>query len=399
MLTGKSVLLGVSGGIACYKALDLTRLLVDNGACVHVVMTREAMEFVTPLSFQTLSKNRVATSLFDLTEESEIGHIRLADQADIFVIAPATANVVSKLACGIGDDLLTTISLACTAPILIAPAMNVHMYENPIIQDNIHKLKKIGHFFTGPAEGALACGYEGKGRLVEPVVILEEIRTILAVKNMKGERVLVTAGPTEEPLDPARLLTNRSSGKMGFALATICRRRGAEVILVSGPTSLPSPHGVTFVQVDTAEAMRSQVLERFSWSTAVFMAAAVCDYHPCVNLPTKMKKDEESLCISLERTPDVLQEIGKMKDSQILVGFAAETDDLIANARSKLRSKNLDLVVANNVLEEGVGFRSDTNRVTLIARKGEPQELPLMTKEEVAEHVVDWVANKRAQDP
>ena len=397
MLTGKSVLLGVSGGIACYKALDLTRLLVEDGASVRVVMTRGAMEFVTPLGFQTLSKNPVATSAFDLGEESRIGHIRLADEADVFVIAPATANIISKLAAGIADDLLTTIALASTAPMLIAPAMNVHMFENPIIQENIQKLKRMGRSFVGPAEGPLACGYEGKGRLVEPGIILEEVRAILAAKDMRGERVLVTAGPTQEPLDPARLLTNRSSGKMGFALARVCRRRGGEVILVAGPTSLPTPHGVKLVSVDTAQAMRAKVLESLSWSTVVFMAAAVCDYLPSVSLPTKMKKGSESLSIALKRTPDVLREIGNKRNGQILVGFAAETDHIVSNAQTKLVEKNLDLIVANNILEQGAGFRSDTNHVTLIARDGETRELPLMTKEEVAERLVDWVVGRRGQ--
>lgn len=396
MLSGKNVLLGVSGGIACYKALELTRLLVEDGASVRVVMTREAMEFVTPLSFQTLSKNRVATNLFDLTEESEIGHIRLADEARIFVLAPATANLLSKLACGIADDLLTTIALACRAPFLIAPAMNVHMYENPTIQENIRRLKNLGYSFVGPAEGSLACGYEGKGRLAEPVRILEEIRMMLATKDMRSERMLVTAGPTEEPLDPARFLTNRSSGKMGFALARASRRRGAEVLLVSGPTLLSPPEGVNLIRVNTADEMKSEVLKRVSWSTVVIMAAAVSDYHPAECLPTKMKKGEESLSLHLKKTPDVLKEIGAKKNGQILVGFAAETDHLVDHARAKLVSKNLDLIVANNILEEGAGFRSDTNHVTFITKGGELRELPLMSKEDVAERVLDWVVEHRA---
>jgi phosphopantothenoylcysteine decarboxylase/phosphopantothenate--cysteine ligase len=395
MLNEKKVLLGVSGGIACYKALELTRLLVEAGASVQVVMTREAMEFVTPLSFQTLSRNRVATSLFDPIEESQIGHIRLADEAHLLVIAPATANIISKLACGLGDDLLTTIALACRAPVLIAPAMNVHMYENPIIRKNIQKLEELGYGFVGPAEGSLACGYEGRGRLVEPPVLFEEIRTALSIKDLRGERVIVTAGPTEEALDPARILTNRSSGKMGFALASACRRRGAEVVLVAGPTLVPPPPGVVVVPVSTAAEMSVQVLDRLDWSTLIVMAAAVCDYTPMHPLSAKLMKERESLTVELQRTTDILLEISQRKKGQFVVGFAAETDRLMDRARKKLRDKNLDLIVANDILQEGAGFRSDTNRVTLVSRTIDAEDLPLLSKEEAAERIIDRVVQEK----
>jgi phosphopantothenoylcysteine decarboxylase / phosphopantothenate---cysteine ligase len=383
------IVLGVAGGIACYKAVELVRLLVKEGFSVQVVMTREAVQFVTPLTFQALSGKPVATEIFSLTEESQIGHINLADQAQIFVIAPATANVIGKVASGIADDLLTTVVMATQAPVLFAPSMNVHMLENPIVQENIRKLRRLGYHFMEPAEGYLACGYEGKGRLPEPEAIVEEIRGLLKKKDLAGERVLITAGPNHEPIDPVRFITNRSSGKMGYALARAALRRGAEVTLVAGPTALAAPGKAQVVSVKTAAEMRAAVLERFPNSTAVVMAAAVSDYSPAEAAPKKLKKGAESMRLELKRNPDILEELGTKKNGRLLVGFAAETDDVLANAGKKLKEKNLDMIVANDVTAEGSGFEGETNIATILDRSGNVQTLPLMTKDELADRIFD----------
>ena len=393
MAEGKpqTVVLGVCGGIACYKAVDVVRLLVRDGFSVQVIMTREAMEFVTPLTFQTLSGRPVATEIFSLTQESEIGHINLADQAQALVIAPATANIIGKIAAGIADDLLTTAVMATQAPVLIAPSMNVHMFENPILQENIRKLRRLGYHFMEPAEGYLACGYEGKGRLPEPEEIVEEIRRLLKKKDLAGERLLITAGPNQEPIDPVRHLTSRSSGKMGYALARAGVRRGAEVTLISGPTFLPPPSGARMVRVKTAAEMRRAVLEEFPGATAVVMAAAVADYSPEQFVPQKLKKGDQAIQLNLKPNPDILRELGARKNGKILVGFAAETEDLVANAKKKLRDKNLDLIVANDVTQEGSGFEAETNAATILDRKGNAHRLPLMTKEELADRIYDFL--------
>jgi phosphopantothenoylcysteine decarboxylase / phosphopantothenate---cysteine ligase len=383
------LVLGVTGGIACYKAVELVRLLVKDGFVVQVIMTRGAMEFVTPLTFQTLSGMPVATETFNLTQESEIGHINLADSADLFVIAPATANVIGKIAAGIADDLLTTVLMATQAPVLIAPAMNIHMYENPILQENIRKLRRLGYHFMEPAEGYLACGYEGKGRLPEPEQILEEIRRLLKKKDLVGERLLITAGPNREPLDPVRYLSNRSSGKMGYALARAGLRRGAEVLLISGPTELEPPAGARLISVTTAAEMRGAVLEELPSCTAVIMAAAVSDYRPVDFANKKMKRGKGPIELRLEPNPDILKEIGARKNGKMVVGFAAETEDLVANAEKKLRDKNLDMIVANNVSETGAGFDVDTNVATILDRNGAVRTLPLMSKDELAEQIFD----------
>jgi phosphopantothenoylcysteine decarboxylase/phosphopantothenate--cysteine ligase len=395
----QGIVLGVSGGIACYKAVELVRLLVREGFSVQVVMTREAMNFVTPLTFQTLSGRPVATEIFNLTQESEIGHINLADQADVFVIAPATANIIGKIASGIADDLLTTVVMATQAPVLIAPSMNVHMLENPILQENIRKLKRLGYNFMEPAEGYLACGYEGKGRLPEPAEIAEEIRRLLKKKDLSGERLLITAGPSHEPIDPVRYLTNRSSGKMGYALARAGLSRGAEVTLVSGPTSLPPPARARLVRVRTAAEMRAAVMAEFPRSTAVIMAAAVSDYSPEKFAPRKVKKGAGPIRLELKPNPDILKELGAIKDEQILIGFAAETDELVANAKKKLHEKNLDFIVANDVTLAGSGFEEDTNVATILDRKGNVQPLPLMTKEELADRIFDFLCVLRSGQP
>jgi phosphopantothenoylcysteine decarboxylase/phosphopantothenate--cysteine ligase len=392
------LVLGVTGGIACYKAVELVRLLVKDGFVVQVIMTRGAMEFVTPLTFQTLSGMPVATETFNLTQESEIGHINLADSADLLVIAPATANVIGKIAAGIADDLLTTVLMATQAPVLIAPAMNIHMYENPILQENIRKLRRLGYHFMEPAEGYLACGYEGKGRLPEPEQILEEIRRLLKKKDLVGERLLITAGPNQEPLDPVRYLSNRSSGKMGYALARAGLRRGAEVLLISGPTELEPPAGARLISVTTAAEMRGAVLEELPSCTAVIMAAAVSDYRPVDFANKKMKRGKGPIELRLEPNPDILKEIGAKKNGKMVVGFAAETEELVANAEKKLRDKNLDMIVANNVNETGAGFDVDTNVATILDRNGAVRSLPLMSKDELAEQIFDHLLalkNKR----
>ena len=383
------LVLGVTGGIACYKAVELVRLLVKDGFTVQVIMTRGALEFVTPLTFQTLSGRPVATEIFNLTQESEIGHINLADSANLFVVAPATANVIGKIAAGIADDLLTTVLMATQAPVLIAPAMNIHMYENPILQENIRKLRRVGYHFIEPAEGYLACGYVGKGRLQEPQQILEEIRRLVQKKDMVGEKLLITAGPNREPLDPIRYLSNRSSGKMGYALARAGLRRGAEVLLISGPTEIEPPTGARLISVTTAAEMREAVLGEFPGSTAVIMAAAVTDYRPVVFANQKIKRGKGPIELRLEPNPDILKEIGAKKNGKLLVGFAAETEELIANAEKKLKEKNLDMIVANNVTEAGAGFDVDTNVATILDRTGAVRSLPLMSKEALADEVFD----------
>jgi phosphopantothenoylcysteine decarboxylase/phosphopantothenate--cysteine ligase len=378
--------------------VELVRLLVKEGFAVQVIMTRGATEFVTPLTFQTLSGRPVATETFSLTQEPEIGHISMADWAELFVIAPATANLLGKVAAGIADDLLTTVVMATQAPVLMSPAMNIHMWENPILQENVRKLRGFGYHFMAPGEGYLACGYEGKGRLPEASLILEEIKKLLKKKDLIGERIMITAGPSREPLDPVRYLSNRSSGKMGYALARVALRRGAEVVLISGPTALESPPGARFVPVITASDMRRAVLESFPWCTAVIMAAAVADYRPVEVAGQKMKRGRGPIEVRLEPNPDILRELGAKKDGKILVGFAAETEALTTNAKKKLREKNLDIIVANDVTAEGGGFDGDTNVATILDRCGFSRELPLMSKEDLADHVYDRLVSLKSED-
>ena len=392
------IVLGVTGGIACYKAVELVRLLVKAEFKVRVIMTRGAMEFVTPLTFQTLSGHPVATEIFDLTQESEIGHINLADSADLFVIAPATANVIGKIASGIADDLLTTVLMATQAPVLVAPAMNIHMYENPILQENLRKLRRVGYHIMEPAEGYLACGYEGKGRLPDPEKIVEEIERLLKKKDLSGEKLLITAGPNREPLDPVRYISNRSSGKMGYALARAGARRGAEVVLVSGPTVLEPPAVARLISVITAADMREAILKEYGQCTAVIMAAAVSDYHAAAVAEKKIKRGKGPIELRLEPNPDILKELGNNKEGKWLIGFAAETEDLTANAQKKLRDKNLDMVVANNIAETGSGFDGDTNIATIVDRSGAARSLPMMSKDELADQIYDhFLALKSAR--
>jgi phosphopantothenoylcysteine decarboxylase / phosphopantothenate---cysteine ligase len=391
------IVLGVTGGIACYKAVELVRLLVKTGYRVQVIMTRSAVEFVAPLTFQTISGNPVATETFNLTQESEIGHINLADSADLFVIAPATANVIGKFANGIADDLLTTVLMATQAPVLIAPAMNVHMYENPILQENLRKLRRLGYHVMEPAEGFLACGYEGKGRLPDAEKIAEAIGGLLKKRDLGSEKLLITAGPSREPLDPVRYISNRSSGKMGYALARAAVRRGAEVTLISGPTALEPPPGARLISVTTAAEMRDAVIKEFAQCTAIVMAAAVADYRPARVADQKMKRGKEPVELRLEPNPDILKELSDKKDGKLLVGFAAETEELTANAEKKLREKNLDMIIANNVAEAGSGFDGDTNIATILDRTGAKRSLPLMSKDELADCIYDHFLALKSQ--
>ncbi len=392
MLKGKKIVLGVSGGIAVYKAVELLRLYIKAGAEVHVIMTKSAQQFVTPLTFQTLSGNPVHTELFDLFQEKEIGHISLADRADLFVIAPATANLVGKVASGVADDLLTTTIMATKAPVLFVPAMNVNMWENPIYRANEERLKAFGYRFMEPVSGLLACGWEGKGKLPDPEAIFAETLTLLRPQDMEGETVLVTAGPTREELDPVRYLSNYSSGKMGYAIARVARQRGAKVILVTGPTSLCPPAGVDVCRVTSAQQMHSAVMKYVEGVSIIIKSAAVADYRPQARSQEKIKKgDVGNLVIHLEKNPDILAELGRIKGRKILVGFAAETCDLLENAERKLKEKNLDLIVANDVTEKGAGFEVDTNIVRFLFADGRQEKLPQLSKDEVAHALLDRI--------
>ncbi len=385
------VLLGVTGGIAAYKAAEIIRLLIKEGLDVHVVMTRNATEFITPLTLQVLSGNPVLTETFLLSQEQQIGHIHMVDTASLILIAPATANIIGKAAAGIADDLLST--MICVAgqriPVVFAPSMNINMYNNPVTQENIAGLKRFGYDFIEPAKGALACGYEGVGRLPEPTDIVEHLLFRLSPKDLTGEHILITAGPTEEEIDPVRFMTNPSSGKMGFALAKAAAQRGATVTLVSGPTNCTVPMHVNFVSIRSAEQMHKEVFNAFPESTAVVMAAAVSDFRAACRSQQKIKKQDTPSTLELERTPDILFELGKKKEERLLIGFAAETEALIKNAEKKLLKKNLDLIVANDVSREDIGFQSDRNQVKFIEGKDRITELPVLTKEILAHKILD----------
>ncbi|BCU82195.1 phosphopantothenoylcysteine decarboxylase [Polycladomyces abyssicola] len=396
-MKGKRIVVGITGGIAAYKAAALVSALAKLEADVRVIMTESATRFITPLTLQTLSRHHVAVDTFEERDPAVVSHIDLADHADLFVIAPATANLLGKLAHGLGDDMLTTTLLATQAPVLIAPAMNVHMYENPIVQENITKLKRLGYRFIDPGEGQLACGYVGRGRMAEPEEIVQRIREILAepVTDLSGKCVIVTAGPTREPMDPVRFLTNRSSGKMGYALAEAARDAGAEVVLISGPVSLETPYGVRRVDVGTADEMLDAVLRDLPRADVVIKAAAVADYRPAQVADYKIKKSGEEMVVRLERTPDIAEEVGRRKQShQLLVGFAAETDHVETYAQDKLKRKNMDLIVANDVTQPGAGFEGDTNIVTVYDRDGEVLRLPKLSKREVARRLIGLIGER-----
>jgi len=396
MIEQRRIVLGVTGGIAAYKAAELVRELVRKRADVRVIMTRNACRFVSPLTFETLSGNPVSTDLFRAPGRFEIAHIGLAEFAEAVVVAPATANVIGKMATGIADDLLSTVLLTVTAPILICPAMNTQMYANRIVQQNLTQLKALGHTVLDPGVGELACHTQGQGRLAEVGPILEAIETMLTPKDLQGERLLVTAGPTREPFDPVRFISNYSSGKMGYAIAVVARRRGATVTLVSGPTSLPPPPGVALIPVKTALEMRQAVLDHFAEATVVIKAAAVADYRPAECQTSKIKKIAGPMTITLERNPDIIGEIAATKGSRIIVGFAMESEQLLENARRKLLDKGMDLIVANDVTETGAGFQTDTNLITILDRQGNVDTFPLMEKRSVASVILDRV--KRLRD-
>jgi phosphopantothenoylcysteine decarboxylase / phosphopantothenate---cysteine ligase len=393
-LHGKTIVLGVCGGIAAYKAAALTSKLTQAGATVRVIMTESAVQFVAPLTFQTLSRHHVFVHTFDEKDPSVVSHINLADSADLVVIAPATANVIGKLALGIGDDMLSTTLLATMAPIWVAPAMNVHMYANPAVQQNMQTLQSRGVRFIEPGEGQLACGYVGKGRLAEPEEILAAIeRHFAGGGSLQGRRVLVTAGGTVERIDPVRYITNDSSGKMGYAIAEEAVRMGAaQVTLVTGPTALPAPAGVELVSVMSALDMREAVLSRLDASHLIVKAAAVADYRPAVVAEQKIKKKTDTLTLELVKNPDILQEIGTLKKEQFVIGFAAETERLDEHALDKLKRKNCDLIIGNDVSQEGAGFSGDTNVVRIFDRNGLVEALPLQSKREVARRLLELAA-------
>lgn len=396
ILRDKTIVLGVSGGIAAYKAAEIVRALVQRGAKVRVVMTHNAQEFITPLTLQTLAQSPVATDTFSLTQESEIGHIRLADSADAVLIAPATANVIAKAAAGIADDIVTTVLLATQAPVAFAPAMNVHMYGHPTVVENLRRLRARGATIIEPAEGDLACGYEGKGRLPDPAIIIAELERILSPNDLTGERVLVTAGPTQEAIDPVRFVSNRSSGKMGFAIAAAARRRGAQVRMVAGPSALTTPYGVERIDTTSAAELLAATSSHFAWSSALVMAAAVADFRPAHPAAGKLKKNPKGIELKMVSIADELPRIAAKKGSRLMIGFAAETGDLAANAKSKLARKRLDLIVANDVTQTGAGFGVDTNIVTFLGADGSVESLPILSKDEVADRILDRLAVMRA---
>ncbi|WP_417201949.1 bifunctional phosphopantothenoylcysteine decarboxylase/phosphopantothenate--cysteine ligase CoaBC [Acetoanaerobium sticklandii] len=389
----KTVVLGVSGGIAAYKACDVVSRLRKENIQVNVIMTKHATEFVSALTFQSISQNPVAVEMFEPVTNWDIEHISLAKKADIFLIAPATANVIGKIANGIADDMLSTTVMATKAPVVIAPAMNTNMYENPVTQANIQKLKDLGYIFIEPGYGRLACGDLGPGKLAEPDLIVENIKFLLnKTDELKGKNVLVTAGPTQEAIDPVRYITNKSTGKMGYALAYQAALMGAKVTLVTGPTNLEIPFGISeVIKVKSAQQMYEAVTSRFDEMDIVIKSAAVADYKPKNISDSKIKKSDSDLALELDRNKDILFELGKLKTKQVLVGFAAETDDLIANAQKKLAKKNLDFIVANDLKQEGAGFAGDTNIAKLLFADGNIQELPIMTKNQLSKEIYDKI--------
>jgi phosphopantothenoylcysteine decarboxylase/phosphopantothenate--cysteine ligase len=395
-LQGRHILLGITGSIAAYKAVLVLRQLVHAGAQVTVVMTSSAQQFIAPLTFQVLSRRPVYTSLFDPSEE--IRHLTLAERVDMILIAPATANVIGKLANGIADDLLTTLAVASSSPMVIAPAMDGDMWTHPVLQRNLSVLDGLGVQVLSPEEGPLASGKEGIGRLASESRIVEAVITRLRKReDLKGETVLVTAGPTREPIDPVRYITNRSSGKMGYALARAAQGRGARVLLISGPTHLPAPAKVERISVQSAAEMREAVLRCFPDATVLIMAAAVSDYRPVQRSEQKLKKGREPLFLELEPTADILSEVRSRRGQQILIGFAAETEQVVSRARSKLERKGLDLIVANDVTQEGAGFDLDTNVVTFIDANGDATALPKLSKAEVAERILDRIKELKSR--
>ncbi|GIO65442.1 bifunctional phosphopantothenoylcysteine decarboxylase/phosphopantothenate--cysteine ligase CoaBC [Paenibacillus sp. JTLBN-2024] len=403
MLNGKTIVLGVTGGIAAYKAASLCSKLVQKGADVHVIMTSSAKQFITELTLQSLSKNAVFSDTFDERDPAVVSHIRLADAADLVLIAPATANMIGKMAHGLADDMLSTTLLATTAPVMLAPAMNVHMYGHPAVQENMKTLERRGVMMIEPGEGLLACGYVGKGRMEEPESIVAVVEKYFADKEqagpglLQGKKVVVTSGGTIERIDPVRYITNDSSGKMGFAIAEAARAMGADVRLIYGRTDVAPPAGIDTEHVQSAEEMYQAVLKHFPDSDLVIKAAAVADYRPAVAASSKIKKKGDTMTLELVKTVDILETLGKSKTHQFLIGFAAETHDVEAYAKDKLRRKHCDLIVANDVTAEGAGFRSDTNIVQVFDADGLVEKMPVMTKNEVARRLLAIAAERMSE--
>ena len=394
MVAGKHIVLGVTGSIAAYKIASLASMLVKQKADVTVIMTQNATNFINPITFESLTGNKCLVDTFDRNFEFQVEHVSLAKQTDVFLVAPASANVIAKAAHGIADDMLTTTLLACTCPKIFAPAMNTRMYRNPIVQDNMRTLMRYGMEVITPASGYLACGDTGEGKMPEPEVLYEYIVKALSPKDMAGKKVLVTAGPTQEKIDPVRYISNHSTGKMGYAVARAAMLRGAEVTLVSGKGDLQPPAGVRVVPVMSAADMAQAVKDAASDQDIIIKAAAVADYRPSVTADEKIKKKDEELSIALERTEDILAYLGShRREGQFLCGFSMETEHMIENSRAKLEKKNIDMIVANNLKQEGAGFGTDTNVVTLLT-KDETVELPLMSKEEVADKLLDYIMKK-----
>ena len=393
MLKNKTVVIGVSGGIAVYKVCDVVSRLKKLGVNVHVIMTKSATEFVTPLTFQSLSQNYVVCDMFEEPKTWDVEHISLAKKADVFLIAPATANIIGKMACGISDDMLSTTVMATKAKVLIAPAMNTNTYENPIVQRNIDTLRALNYEFIEPESGRLACGDIGKGKLAAPENIVEAVVDALTKKqDLEGKKIIITAGPTVEAIDPVRYITNRSTGKMGYAIAKEACDRGAEVTLVSGPTKLEPPKNLKkFIRIESAKDMYEAVINNLDENDVIIKSAAVADYKPKDYCDKKIKKSDDDLVIKLDRNKDIAYEIGKVKKDKILVGFAAETNNLIENAKNKINKKNLDFIVANDLTKEGAGFGVDTNIVKIIDKDGSIEEYPIMKKNEVANVILDKV--------
>ena len=392
MLKGKTILLGVSGGIAAYKMADVASALVKLGAKVHVLMTKNATNFINPITFETLTCNKCIVDTFDRNFDFKVEHISLAKAADIVLIAPATADVIGKIAHGIADDMLTTTIMACKCPILVSPSMNTNMYENPIVTDNITRLKSYGYEIIEPACGHLACGDSGKGKLPSPELLVEHIKLRIAMnKDMAGKKLLVTAGATQEAIDPVRYITNHSTGKMGYAIATMAAYRGAEVTLISGKTSINAPLGVETINIKSAEDMYNAVCSLAPSQDIIIKAAAVADYTPLETADNKIKKSDSDMAIPLKRTTDILKQIGEnKKDGQFICGFSMETENMLENSRAKLERKNADMIVANNLKTSGAGFGCDTNIVTLIT-KDSVKELDIMSKADVANAILDAI--------
>ncbi len=389
-MKGKNIIIGISGGIAAYKSAELVRLLIKEEYYTYVAMTENAAQFVTPFTFEALSGNKVISDMFS-QESPDMEHISWGQEADLVIIAPATANFIGKMASGIGDDFLSTMVLAATAKILVCPSMNTQMFMNPAVQDNIALLKDRGIFVMEPGKGQLACRTEGPGRLPEPADILEQAKILTSQQDFSGLNILVTAGPTLEPIDPVRFISNRSSGKMGYAIARAAKRRGASVTLVSGPTSLEPPYGVSFSSIKTAEEMKQIVFDIRPDCDIIIMAAAVADYKPRETAQQKIKKKKDSLTLELVKNPDILAQLGATKNESpcILVGFAAETEDLLVHAKGKLEAKNLDMIVANDVSRNDAGFETDTNIIKMIFRDGTIEDTILMSKDDISDLILD----------